>query len=398
MRELISPGSGGVLIAAQPCAHDVGAMRGDGETAPEEIPAVTLLDASLAWDLGNWVFALNARNLTDPMRLRPPLVRAVAAVAGLLLAGCAGQSVRIDDEALARGRSAVQAMAGCFLVDYSYVEVESLKPGYVRDARVYDVNRDKSVKEWITSQVLSPRRVWLQRVLFSTDLAGAVRPGSEIKHQSEDWEYEAPFLYDFVAPQRWQVKPMPGTRGQWTRSVTNLDDGPRYQCSAPWRTDTAYAEWSCQNYAPIPGRETRDMSRSDYDTLERGTRILVYGASWLERQSNVKTMHDSGGERSPLAREVGKNWYVRLPDAECAVAQAFARPRQPFWDLLRETWDGVLDGSAPFVEKVPPGAPPRFVRMHEIGQDVLGRDLRDPAQRQNARERVLKVIETYRSK
>jgi hypothetical protein len=35
-------------------------------------------------------------------------------------------------------------MAGCFLVDYSYVETEGLAPGYTRDPRVYDVNRDKS--------------------------------------------------------------------------------------------------------------------------------------------------------------------------------------------------------------------------------------------------------------
>ena len=101
-------------------------------------------------------------------------------------------------------------MAGCFLVDYSYVETESLRPGYVRDSRIYDVNRDKSVKERITVEVLSPRRLWLQRILFSTDLAGVVRPGSEIKHQSEDWEYDAPFLYDFIAPQTWQVKNLKG--------------------------------------------------------------------------------------------------------------------------------------------------------------------------------------------
>lgn len=333
-----------------------------------------------------------------PMRPRSRLVRdLVLAAGGLLLAGlAAGDTAPPGDEALARGRSAVEGMAGCFLVDYSYVETESLRPGYVRDTRVYDPNRDKSVKEWITAEVLSPRRVWLQRVLFATDPLGAVRPGSQLKHQSEDWQYEAPFLYDFVGPNKWQVKAMSGTRGQWTRRVTNLDDGPRYQCSAPWRADTAYAEWSCSNYAPIPGRETRDMGRKDYDTLDRGTRIVAYGTSWLERQGNVKTIHGAGGERSPLAREAGKNWYVRLPDSECAVAQAFARPRQPFWDLLRETWDGVLDGSAPFVETVPAGEPPRFVRMQAIEQDVLGRDLRDPALRKDVRERVLKVIETYR--
>lgn len=176
----------------------------------------------------------------------------------------------------------------------------------------------------------------------------------------------------------------------------HLDDGLRYQCAAPWRTDTAYPEWSCSNYAPIPGRETRDMSRKDYDTLERGTRIVVYGASWLERQDNVKTIHGAGGERTPLAREAGKNWYVRLPDTECAAAEAFARPRQPFWDLLRETWDGVLDSPAPFKEKVPTGEPPRFVRMHEVEQEALSRNLSDMVQRNDVRERILKVIEAYR--
>lgn len=322
-------------------------------------------------------------------------------VAGCLLAGCAASSAprQADADGLARGRSAVASMAGCFLVDYSYVETESLREGYQRDPRVYDVNRDKSVKEWITVKHLSAQRLWLQRVLFATDLSGVVRPGSLIKHQSEDWHYEAPFVYDFVGPNRWQVKAASDVspeRGHWTRRVTNLDDGPRYQCAAPWRTDTGYAEWSCSNYAPIPGRETRDMRRSDYQTLDRDTRIVAYGASWLERQTNVKTQHAASGERTPLVREAGKNWYVRLPDADCAAAWAFAQPRQAFWDLLRETWDGVMDGSAAFVERVPNGEPPRFVRMHEIEQSVLGQDLRDPVLQRDVRERMLKVIQTYR--
>ncbi len=323
-----------------------------------------------------------------------PVSALLLAAAGLLLLGLA-PTAGADDEPT-RGRDAVRSMAGCFLVDYSYVETASLRPGYVHDARVYDVNRDKSVKEWITVEALSPRRLWLQRVLFSTDLAGAVRAGSEIKHQSEDWEYDAPFLYDFVAPSSWQVKKLAGASGLWTRRVTNLDDGPRYQCAARWTTDTAYPEWRCTNYAPIPGRETRDMSRKDYDTLDRTTRIVAYGSSWLERQENVKTLHGDSG-RSPLAREAGKNWYVRLPEAECATAQAFARPREAFWNVLRETWDAVLDGTGPFAERPPPGAPPRFVRMHEVERDYIGRDLADPALQKAARERILRVIETYRA-
>jgi len=316
--------------------------------------------------------------------------------ATLVLVVATGLSADAAPDALGRGLQAVQSMAGCYLVDYSYVEIESLKPGYMRDARVYDVNRDKSAKEWITAEVLSPRRVRLQRILFLTDLRGAIREGSLIKHQSEDWEYDAPFLYDFVAPRSWQVRDLKATPGLWTRRVTNLDDGPRYQCAARWATDTAYPEWTCSSYAPIPGRETRDMKRSDYDTLDRTTRIIVYGQSWLERQDNVKTIHRDGA-RAPLAREVGKNWSARLPDGECETARAFAVPRHAFWGLVREVWDGVLAGTAPFVETAPPGQPPRFVKMYEIEEDYVGRDLSEPSVRRAARDRIVKVIEAYRA-
>lgn len=316
----------------------------------------------------------------------------------LLLAGLPAAGA--DETPLSRGLQAVRGMTGCYLVDYSYVEVEDLKPGYVRDPRVYDVNRDKSAKEWITAELLSPRRVRLQRILFLSNLDGTIRPGTEIRHQSEDWELDARFLYDFVGPLHWQVRDLPTAQGLWTRRVTNLDDGPRYQCAARWSEDRAYPEWSCSNYAPIPGRETRDMGRSDYQTLQRGTRIVVYGpaggGSWIERQDNVKTIHRDG-VRTPVVRELGKNWYVRLPDAECAGARAFAVSRQAFWTLLRETWDGVLDGSGPFVERVPPGAPPRFVKMFEVEEDAIGTDLSDPATRDRTRKRILEIIQEYRA-
>jgi hypothetical protein len=317
--------------------------------------------------------------------------------AAMLLALAAGASSAAADPALDRGLSAIRGLTGCFLVDYSFVEVESFRPGYERDPRVYDVNRDKSVKEWITAEMLSPSRIRLQRVLFAADLAGQIRTDSLLGHQSEDWEHGAPFLYEFVRPHVWQVRDLRATPGLWTRRITNLDDGLRYQCAAGWASGRGYPEWACANYAPIPGRETRDMGRRDYQALQRDTRIVSYGTSWLERQDNVKTI-DSGGSRIPLARELGKTWYVRLPDAECAAGEAFARARRPFWTLRREVWDSVLVGDAPFVERAPAGQPPRFVRMGEVEDEYLGRDLSDPAVRAAARERLLRIIEEYRTR
>ena len=57
----------------------------------------------------------------------------------------------------------------------------------------------------------------------------------------------------------------------------------------------------------------------------------------------------------------------------------------------------MLTGRAPFIEKVPPGQPPRFVKMYAVEHDFLGRDLADAAQRQAAKERILAVIQEYRA-
>ena len=325
------------------------------------------------------------------------MLHLLAVLVALIAGGLAGSAVGAQEAELDRGRRAIESMTGCFLVDYSYAETEALKPGYSRDGRVYDVNRDKSVKELIYAEAISPRRVQLTHILFAADLRGALRAGSELRHQTEDWEYEAPFRYEYAGQSTWTAKDLRGTPGRWTRRITNLDEGLRYQCDAAWRGDTTYADWTCRNYAPIPGRETRDMGRKDYDALDRTTRLVLYGASWLERQDNVKTIHGADGVRTPLAREVGKTWYVRLPDAECAPGQRFAEPRRAFWALLRQTWDEVLIGDRPFVERTPPGRPPRFAEMMEIEDRYAAQDLGVPAVRAAARAAILRLIDDYRA-
>ena len=158
------------------------------------------------------------------------------------------------------GRKAIEGRTGCYLVDYSFVETDAIKPGYVRDTRVYDVNKEKSIKEWIYTDDISPTRIRLQHILFGTDLSGKLMDDSLLKHTGEDWEFNASFLYDYTGHATWQVKRLDATPNLWTRRVTSLDDGLRYQCAAAWKTETAYADWSCSGLAPIPGRETRDRS------------------------------------------------------------------------------------------------------------------------------------------
>lgn len=316
--------------------------------------------------------------------------------AALMLLGCATVSSTTQASDLQAGIDAIKSMGGCYLVDYSYSETESLKPGYTRDGRVYDVNADKSIKEWVYIDQVSPTRLRVQHVMFGVDLAGNVMEGSQLKHTGEDWEFQAPFLYDFTGPNTWDVKQ--GTpAGTWTRRVTNLDDGLRYQCAAPWSTDKANPEWTCSGYSPIPGRETRDMGRRDYDALDRMTRVISYGDSFIERQANTKVIHRAG-VRENLAKEVGKNWYVRLPDSDCKPAHDFIAPRKAFWDLVRETWDQVLTGDRSFVEKpAAPGRPSRYFQIQGLEEAAMKENLSDKAVRANYQSQVLKLINDFRA-
>lgn len=334
---------------------------------------------------------------------------ALAVVVGLsvLIGAVAAQDAQAQNNSdLQLGSKTLHSMAGCYLVDFSYAETESLKVGYATDRRVYDVNRDKSVKEWIYVDDLTPTRLRLQHVLFAVGLDGKVMDGSQLKHTGEDWEFQAPFLYDFTAPNTWMVKDIRANnqgsaRNDWTRRITNLDDGLRYQCSAPWTlsSSTAYPEWTCSGYAPIPGRETRDMGRKDYDALARTTRLIAYGSNWLERQDNTKVI-DRAGVKENLAKETGKNWYVRLPDSECQTARDFIQPRYEFWQVTREAWDQVFTGTENFIEKpAAPGRPSRYYQMAELEDDTLTQkaDLTNSQVRAGVIAQIKKLIADFRN-
>lgn len=310
----------------------------------------------------------------------------------ILVTNCAHISKKGSTSSSTTAADAIHSMAGCYLVDYNYVESVGIKPGYQRDTRVYDVNNDKAVKEWIYAEDLSPSRIRLQHILFSADQNGKVVAGSELKHQAEDWEYEPPHMYNYLGGAKWKTTPVAKSSGNWVRRITSLDDGLRYQCAAPWNLNNHYPEWTCTNYAPIPGRETRDMGRKDYQGLNRTTRIVAYGNSWLERQENTKTI-EKGEQHIPLAKEVGKNWYVRLPDNECSATKDFVKARKEFWSVLRETWNEVFKDGKPITEK--DIKPPRYAKMFEIEDTFIKQNLSDPNVRKQAKDAILKVIREY---
>jgi hypothetical protein len=171
-----------------------------------------------------------------------------------------------------------------------------------------------------------------------------------MRHHAEIWKKNADFKYkyagNFDGQNRWDVEAIDS---QWVRFVANLDDGLRYQCSGSWDEESYHPKFSCDAFSPIPGRETRDMGRTDYNTMQRHTSVELFGNSWLEKQINQKVVFDNG-ERTPLAEEIGKVWSVRLHDSECQNVRDWSAERQPFWDILSEVWSEALNGSHDYHE------------------------------------------------
>ena len=92
------------------------------------------------------------------------------------------------------------------------------------------------------------------------------------------------------------------------------------------------------------------MRRADYQALDRTQRIIAYGTSWLERQDNVKTIHQEGGRRP-----AGQGDRQELV---CAVAGCRVRRRPG----LRAPAPGVLDPLSRDLGRRAHGSEPRSSR------------------------------------
>ena len=329
------------------------------------------------------------------------------AVASVALFGCAtphqttqaGDGARSSEQSagFALGREALSRMGGCFIVDYNFSETRPLAPGYVRDERVYDVNETKTVMEWIYP-IESGDTIRLQHVLFALDEQGKFNEESLLRHQAEDWQYAPASYFEYQGGLSWTRVKVTDPEGKWVRKITNLDDGLRYQCVGAWQQKGMRLEWQCgDNYAPIPGRETRDMGRKDYQGLLRSTHLVVFPEHWLERQKNVKTVEE-GTERTPLVEEVGRNWFLRVPDEHCAEVRRYVDERQAWLSLLQSTWEELYARVDRFAESKPADAPPRFVKIGEVEERYYSRVKNDEQARAEAKKEILEIIDAYRIK
>jgi hypothetical protein len=226
--------------------------------------------------------------------------------------------------------AAINSLCGCFEIEFMYSETFAADSAYKLSAPYHE-----RALEWVTAEEASGGKFVFQHLL-------AINDKMVIKHWREDWEYQKDNRLSFTNAGEWKkVKATPEqVKGQWTQSVWEVDDAPRYFGSSAWIQNDGKYYWENTADAPLPRREY--TKRSDYNILRRGNRIVISDTGWTHEQDNLKVLREAGKKDQVLAQEKGFNIYKKVADSRCAVAKAWWNDHKAFWNSVRKSWDVAL--------------------------------------------------------
>lgn len=295
----------------------------------------------------------------------------LVALLGTLMASGA----RAGDQGM--DRASIQKMAGCFEVTFEFSETFARQPGYVPHAPY-----KTGGVEWVVVDGASDGEIALQHILLT--------PMGPLKHWRQEWVYEPTAMLAFAGDNQWvkhQVAPA-SARGQWAQRVLQVDDSPRYECTAPWVhwNDTHY--WECAAWAPLPRRES---ARTDYNVLARRNRQALHGADWWHEEDNDKLLV-AGQALTLITKEKGQNTYRRVDDARCSDAATFWEANKTYWHDIQAVWREVYAGADVLRFAPSRDGAPLWQKLFELAEDASAREPYDgSAMKREAR----RLIDSY---
>ncbi len=225
-------------------------------------------------------------------------------------------------------KQAVKNLCGCYEVDFKYAETFGGDKNYI-PSKPYHLGG----LEYAVAEETSDKKIVIQHLLVIDD-------STVIKHWREDWEYEKGDWWLFNHDATWTRKTSASAKGQWTQTVWEVDDAPRYQGTSAWITNNNKYYWENTTDAPLPRREY--SKRNDYNVLQRTNRIQFTPEGWLHEQDNKKLIRHDGIKDTLLAEEKGYNKYIKVDDNKCAIAAQFWKEHRLFWNAVRAAWEETL--------------------------------------------------------
>lgn len=225
---------------------------------------------------------------------------------------------------------AIKAMCGCYEIKFSFAETFQ----YPKDTANYKASKVKheTALEWAELIEDEPGKKSIQHLLI-------VGNGAVVKHWRQDWLFENTKFYDYNGFENWKFiqKNRNAVKGQWTQSVFEVDDKPRYSGSSTWIHVDGKTFWENTSNAPLPRREY--TQRSDYNITKRTNVHQIVKNGWLHDQDNDKIIKDEKGNEYLLAQEKGHNTYTKVDDSKCDAAQKWWAANKEFWKKVRIKWD-----------------------------------------------------------
>jgi hypothetical protein len=276
-----------------------------------------------------------------------------------------------------KDREAIRQFAGCYEVSFDFAETFGFDPGY----KIHAPHHSKGL-EWITVDEDTPQRLSLQHVLVTS-----VGP---MKHWRQEWIYEGDSLLQFRGNGTWEKVSISRqeSAGRWIQRVFQVDDSPRYECSAPWVQWGTTRYWECQSWSPLPRREF--SKRSDYNVLDRRNRQELTSYGWIHEQDNVKLIV-ADGKQTPIAKEKGENTYRKVDDKRCLSAKNFWTENRAIWHAILHVWHDLYARESKIQIVKPAGQPPLFEALF----DLADRAAQQKMGTQEVSRQARAIIQTY---
>lgn len=225
---------------------------------------------------------------------------------------------------------AIKAMCGCYEIKFNFAETFK----YPKDTANYKASKVKheTALEWAELIEDEPGKKSIQHLLI-------VGKGMIVKHWRQDWLFENTKFYDYNGFEDWKYKTVSKSKvaGQWTQSVFEVDDKPRYTGSSTWLHVDGRTFWENTTNAPLPRREY--TQRSDYNITKRTNVHEIVKNGWIHDQDNDKIIRDEKANDYLLAQEKGHNTYTKVDDSKCEAAQKWWKENKEFWKKVRAKWD-----------------------------------------------------------
>ncbi|MBL7664625.1 MAG: hypothetical protein JNM93_05785 [Bacteriovoracaceae bacterium] len=230
---------------------------------------------------------------------------------------------------LEQDKEAIKSMSGCYKVVYQNAETFSPKKDYEFHKRY-----STGGLEWIFVDAESDKSISLQHLLIHPD-------NSITKHWRQEWRHEDKDLLSYEAFNKWVYQDISFSiydqTDHWTQATFQVDDSPRYECSAPWVRWNNLEYWECKSNAPLPRREF--SVRSDYNILRRNNRHEINMAGFIHSGEAEKISRAEDGKDTLIALEMGKNTYTRVDKSLCNAAKQWWPQHEAYWRDVRAVWE-----------------------------------------------------------